>query len=146
MRSIARFGVPAVLTTDRGSQFTSILFRKLTNMFGIIHRPTTAYNPNRAVDQSFGYFDRKAAFRMQCRRSILPAILHLECVHQSTTTVIPRPKWLMELRSDCLAMFCRIFSPQENAPEIVASYVIFYVIFRQTNRKPTSAALGCQTH
>lgn len=26
-------------------QFTSVLFKKLTDIFGIIHRPTTSYNP-----------------------------------------------------------------------------------------------------
>ena len=42
---IARFGIPAVMTSDRGSQFTSSLWSALCSLLGIQHAQTTAYHP-----------------------------------------------------------------------------------------------------
>ena len=42
---IARFGVPATMTSDRGSQFTSALWSALCSCLGIQHVQTTAYHP-----------------------------------------------------------------------------------------------------
>uniref|UniRef100_A0A5S6Q3K9 RNA-directed DNA polymerase n=1 Tax=Trichuris muris TaxID=70415 RepID=A0A5S6Q3K9_TRIMR len=42
---IARFGIPAKVTTDQGKQFQSSLWHKLTSIFGIRLAPTTAYHP-----------------------------------------------------------------------------------------------------
>lgn len=42
---IARFGCPQTVTTDQGRQFTSCLFKSLTDLCGIQLRHTTAYHP-----------------------------------------------------------------------------------------------------
>ena len=42
---IAQYGVPEVITTDRGSQFTSHIWNQLLQHWGIKHKPTTAYHP-----------------------------------------------------------------------------------------------------
>ena len=39
------FGMPAVMTSDRGTQFTSSLWAALCTLLGIQHVQTTAYHP-----------------------------------------------------------------------------------------------------
>jgi transposase InsO family protein len=50
---VARFGVPAVLTSDRGAQFTSAVWASFTAKLGVQHTMTTAYHP-----QSNGLVER----------------------------------------------------------------------------------------
>ena len=42
---IARFGVPSHMTSDRGTQFVSELWRAMSNLLGTELHPTTAYHP-----------------------------------------------------------------------------------------------------
>jgi cleavage and polyadenylation specificity factor subunit 1 len=42
---IARFGVPSTITTDRGRQFESQLWKELSNLLGCDRIRTTSYNP-----------------------------------------------------------------------------------------------------
>ncbi len=50
---VARFGVPAVIASDRGTQFTSQVWAILCRKLGIQHTTTTAYQP-----QSNGLVER----------------------------------------------------------------------------------------
>jgi transposase InsO family protein len=42
---ICRFGVPAIITSDRGAQFTYNIWNSLCLLLQIKHQPTTAYQP-----------------------------------------------------------------------------------------------------
>ena len=59
---VARFGVPAMMTTDRGVQFTSAVWAVLCKRLGIQHVTTTAYHP-----QSNGLVER---FHRQLKDSL----------------------------------------------------------------------------
>ena len=50
---VSRYGVPAVITSDRGAQFTSSLWAALCSLLNIQHNQTTAYHP-----QSNGMVER----------------------------------------------------------------------------------------
>ena len=50
---IPTFGVPSVITSDRGAQFTSSILTYLCKFLGIIHSPTTSFHP-----QSNGLVER----------------------------------------------------------------------------------------
>ncbi|GFX02314.1 integrase catalytic domain-containing protein [Trichonephila clavipes] len=42
---VSRFGTPAILTTDRGRQFESSLFKALSKLLGVQKCRTTGYHP-----------------------------------------------------------------------------------------------------
>ena len=53
---VARFGVPTIITSDQGRQFTSSLWAGLTKLLGVKHVQTTAYHPqsNGMVERTHG--------------------------------------------------------------------------------------------
>ena len=59
---ISRFGVPAVITSDRGAQFTSSLWSAICSLLNIKHKTTTAFHP-----QSNGMVER---FHRQLKNSL----------------------------------------------------------------------------
>nr|VZH95871.1 unnamed protein product [Spirometra erinaceieuropaei] len=59
---VSTFGVPAIVTTDRGSQFESTLLRELTCLLGTNRIRTTAYHP-----QANGLIER---FHRQLKTSL----------------------------------------------------------------------------
>jgi len=63
---IARFGVPDIITSDRGAQFTSSLWEAMCRLLNIQRAPTTAFHP-----QANGMVERvhrriKDALRARC--------------------------------------------------------------------------------
>ncbi len=69
---VARFGVPTIITSDQGRQFTSSLWAGLTKLLGIKHVQTTACHPqsNGMVERTHGQL--KAALRARLAGSRWP--------------------------------------------------------------------------
>ena len=63
---VSRFGVPEVITSDRGAQFTSSLWAALCSLLNIQHNQTTAYHPqSNAMVERF-HCRLKDALRARC--------------------------------------------------------------------------------
>jgi hypothetical protein len=75
---VSRFGVPAVITSDRGAQFTSSLWAVLCGLLNIQHSQTTAYHP-----QSNGmveHFHRRLKDALRARCAVPNWVDHLPWV------------------------------------------------------------------
>ncbi len=72
---IARFGVPADITSDRGTQFCSQVWRAMCEKLGITHHTTTAYHPasNGMVERA--HRQVKEALRARAAQNDWPAHL-----------------------------------------------------------------------
>jgi hypothetical protein len=75
---IQRFGVPAIITSDRGPQFTSSLWASLCTLLSISHTQTTAYHPqsNGLVER----FHRRLKNALRARAAGADWFLHLPWV------------------------------------------------------------------
>jgi transposase InsO family protein len=67
---VSRFGVAANLTSDRGAQFTAVVWSALCLKLGISHQMTTAYHP-----QSNGMVERVHRQLKDALRSRLAGVL-----------------------------------------------------------------------
>jgi hypothetical protein len=75
---IQRFGVPDIITSDRGPQFTSSLWASLCSLLSISHTQTTAYHP-----QSNGlveHFHRRMKDALRARAAGVDWFSHLPWV------------------------------------------------------------------
>jgi hypothetical protein len=75
---IQRFGVPGIITSDRGPQFTSSLWAALCSLLSIKHTQTTAYHPqsNGLVER----FHRRLKDALRARAAGADWFLHLPWV------------------------------------------------------------------
>jgi hypothetical protein len=75
---IQRFGVPDIITSDRGPQFTSSLWASLCSLLSISHTQTTAYHPqsNGLVER----FHRRLKNALRARAAGADWFLHLPWV------------------------------------------------------------------
>ncbi len=70
---IPLFGVPSVITSDRGAQFTSSVWSALCRFLGIVHSPTTSFHP-----QSNGIVER---FHRQLKVSLRARLAGTDWFH-----------------------------------------------------------------
>jgi transposase InsO family protein len=84
---IQRFGVPSVITSDRGAQFTSSLWTALCNILAISHVKTTAYHPqsNGLVER----FHRRLKEALQARLAGPDWLSHLPWVLLGIRSAVP---------------------------------------------------------
>jgi hypothetical protein len=75
---VACFGVPAMLTTDQGRQFTSAVWSRVCALLGVEHITTTAYHPQSNGMVEWAHRQLKDALRAQMAASDWP--LHLPWV------------------------------------------------------------------
>jgi Integrase core domain len=75
---VSRFGVPAVVTSDRGVQFTSSLWSSMCQLFAIRHLQTPAYHPqaNGAIER----FHRRLKDALRARGAAADWYNHLPWV------------------------------------------------------------------
>jgi transposase InsO family protein len=84
---IQRFGVPSVITSDRGAQFTSSLWTALCSILAISHVKTTAYHPqsNGLVER----FHRRLKEALQARLAGPDWLSHLPWVLLGIRSAVP---------------------------------------------------------
>jgi transposase InsO family protein len=104
---VQRFGVPSVITSDRGAQFTTSLWTALCNILAISHVKTTAYHPqsNGLVER----FHRCLKEALQARLAGPDWLSHLPWVLLGIRSAVPleggrrRPRWSWAVNPSCPA-------------------------------------------
>ena len=87
-----RFGLPSILISDRGPQFTSKVFEELCKIFGINHRKSTAFHPQTDGESERLNQELETYLRLFCAdhvtrwKEYLPfaEFAHNQRTHQST--------------------------------------------------------------
>ena len=103
---IARFGLPDIITSDRGSVFTSAIWNSLANRLGVTTTTTTAYNP-----EANGIIER-------FHRSLKAALMS-RCISSSWATELP---WVLlglrttPKRPDNMAPAEKVYGDQLTVP------------------------------
>ncbi|GFW36376.1 integrase catalytic domain-containing protein [Trichonephila clavipes] len=74
---VSRFGTPAILTTDRGRQFESSLFKALSKLLGVQKCRTTGYHPqaNGMIELHRPLKSAIKCHATECWTEVLPIIL-----------------------------------------------------------------------
>jgi transposase InsO family protein len=108
---IQRFGVPAYITSDRGTQFTSSLWSALCELLSITHIQTTAYHPqsNGLVER----FHRRLKDSLRARLAGSDWIDHLPWVLLGVRTSTPLEGGLSPAEA---VMGCQPFLPGQFLP------------------------------
>ena len=133
---VSRFGVPSTITTDRGGQFESHLWKAFTELLGTKHTRTTAYHPiaNGMVER----FHRqlKSSLKASPHPERWTDMLHLALLGIRTTLKEDLKCTAAELvYGTSLRLPGEFFTPQAIANTDPASYV--------TQLKSTMKALRC---
>jgi transposase InsO family protein len=121
---VARFGVPATLTSDQGRQFTSAVWGDLSQRLGLQHITTTAYHP-----QSNGMVERahrqlKDALRARCAGNAWPE--HLPWVLLGLRAAPKEESGVSSAElvfGTALSLPAQFVGAQETPPEVVAERV-----------------------
>ena len=133
---MSRFGVPSTITTDRGGQFESHLWKTFTDLLGTKHTRTTAYHPiaNGMVERF--HLQLKSSLKASPHHERWTDMLHLALLGIRTTLKEDLKCTAAELVYDTsLRLPGEFFTPQAIANADPASYV--------TQLKDTMRALRC---
>lgn len=136
---VARFGCPNTITTDRGRQFESQLFKSICSLIGATHRPTTAYHP--ACNGMVERLHRQLKASIKCHNNsqwseVLPLVL-----------LGIRSAWKEDLKTSAaelvygepLRLPGQFFSPSHNTEPDISSFTC-RLRTHIANLSPTSAS------
>jgi hypothetical protein len=153
---ICRYGTPSVITSDRGTQFTSDLFASLTRLVGTHHITTTAYHPqaNGLVERVHRVLNNALAAVIQTKPTTswvnaLPLIL---LSHRTTMReeLGASPAELLfgstlALPADFVLRNPDVPTPSEPTPPLIAEFKRTMDAVRPTPSRPSTKAMYVPT-